>query len=570
MNSIYIAIGSLIFYLIAYYTYGRFLARKLFNINPDNVCPSHSMKDGVDYVPTPRQVLFGHHFASIAGTGPIVGPAIAVIWGWLPALLWVLFGSVLMGAVHDFGSLVISLRKMGRSIGDIAGEMISPRVKILFLLIIFFLLLIVIAVFGVVIGACFTMFPESVLPIWIQIPIAMTLGYLVYYRKGSLALLGIAAVLLMFATTVAGAYCPIQIPATWPLGPTGIWVVILLVYAYIASIMPVQWLLQPRDFINSFQLLLTMLLLILGVSVAQPSMVAPAVRLDVPGAPPMFPMLFVIIACGAISGFHSLVSSGTSSKQCDNEKSALFIGYGAMLTEGMLAVFVIIACCAGLGMGLKINGHFLTGVDAFNAKYPAWIGDKGLNYQLSAFVTGATNMIAKMHIPAGVAATFMYVFIAAFASTTLDTATRIQRYIVEELAIHAKMPVLAKKHPATFIAVGTALLLAFHDGAGKGALALWPLFGSLNQLLAGLALLVVTMYLAHRKAALIYTLLPMLFMIGMTGWAMLYNVQDFWQRKNYVCLFIALAIVFFELWMIIEGILVLKKIYFKAEPATAK
>lgn len=414
------------------------------------------------------------------------------------------------------------------------------------------------------------MFPESVLPIWIQIPIAMTLGYLVYYRKGSLALLGIAAVLLMFATTVAGAYCPIRIPATWPLGPTGIWVVILLVYAYIASIMPVQWLLQPRDFINSFQLLLTMLLLILGVSVAQPSMVAPAVRLDVPGAPPMFPMLFVIIACGAISGFHSLVSSGTSSKQCDNEKSALFIGYGAMLTEGMLAVFVIIACCAGLGMGLKINGHFLTGVDAFNAKYPSWIGDKGLNYQLSAFVTGATNMIAKMHIPAGVAATFMYVFIAAFASTTLDTATRIQRYIVEELAIHAKMPGLAKKHPATFIAVGTALLLAFHDGAGKGALALWPLFGSLNQLLAGLALLVVTMYLAHRKAALIYTLLPMLFMIGMTGWAMLYNVQDFWQRKNYVCLFIALAIVFFELWMIIEGILVLKKIYFKAEPATAK
>ncbi|MBN2641993.1 MAG: carbon starvation protein A [Victivallales bacterium] len=562
MNSLYLAIGAFVFYLVAYHTYGKFIARKLFNVDDKNICPSHELNDSVDYVPTSKQVLFGHHFASIAGTGPIVGPAIAVIWGWVPALLWVLLGSVLMGAIHDFGSLVVSLRKMGRSIGDIAGELINSRVKILFLLIIFFLLLIVIAIFGVIIAAVFSIFPESVIPIWSQIPIAIGLGYLIYKRNIKSKLLAIVAVILMYITVVIGAYFPLPMPSGVPLGPVGLWVVILLTYAYIASILPVQVLLQPRDYINAYQLLVAMGLLALGIIVAQPEIVAPSVRINVAGAPPMLPLLFVVIACGAISGFHSLVSSGTSSKQCDTERNSLFIGFGSMLTEGMLAVFVIIACCAGLAMHLEIDGKILTGTEAFTTHYASWSGvNTNLGTKLHAFVTGSKNMIAAAGIPAQIATTVIGVFIAAFAATTLDSATRIQRYIVSELAVHAKLPALSKKHPATLIAVLSAFLLAFHDGAGQGAMTLWPLFGSLNQLLAGLALLVITIYLAKNRKPVIYTALPMVFMIIMTGWAMIINLEAFWIAKNVILIILSLLIMFFELWMIVESVIILRKTY---------
>ncbi len=567
MNSLLLAAGAFVLYLVAYHTYGKFIAKKLFNINDTNKCPSETLNDGVDYVPTKKQVLFGHHFASIAGTGPIVGPAIAVIWGWVPALIWVLLGSIFMGAVHDFGALIISLRKMGRSIGDIAGELISPRVKILFLLIIFFLLLIVIAIFGVVIAAVFSIFPVSVIPIWLQIPIAVTLGWLIYKKDVRSKMLPLFAVVLMYGTVVLGAYVPIALPKTIFLGPVGFWVVILLIYAYVASILPVQTLLQPRDYLNAYQLLVAMVLLAIGIVVAHPQIAAPTIRTNVPGAPPMLPLLFVIIACGAISGFHSLVSSGTSSKQCDTERSSLFIGYGSMLTESLLAVFVIIACSAGLAMHLEVGDKVFTGVAAFNHHYANWAGvaGHGIGGKISAFIIGSTNMIKTAGIPAEIATTVMGVFIAAFAATTLDTATRIQRYIVGELAIQAKVPVLAKKHPATLIAVITALGLAFYDGTGTGAMKLWPLFGSLNQLMAGLALLVITIYLAKKKKPVLYTAIPMIFMIAMTGWAMVINLQGFWEKRNILLLAISILIMFFELWMIVESVIVLKKTFFNGE-----
>ena len=374
MNSLFIAVGAAVFYVIAYHTYGKFLARKIFEVSLKNICPSTELRDDVDFVPTPRKVLFGHHFASIAGTGPIVGPAIAVIWGWLPALLWVLFGSVFMGAVHDFGALIISLRNQGKSIGDIAGELISPRVKLLFLLIIFFLNLIVIAVFGVVIAACFRFFPDSVIPIWTQIPIAMILGKIIAKnghedsRFSKISVL--ISVIIMYCMIFVGTKFPLTMPEMFGMSPTMIWVIVLLIYAYVASILPVQLLLQPRDFLNAYQLIISLALLALGVLIAQPEMVAPKVNLEVSGAPAFIPMIFVIIACGAISGFHSLVASGTSSKQCLNEHDAMFIGYGSMLTEGMLAVFVIIACCAGIGLGIEGKGGVgLEGAAAFKTQY---------------------------------------------------------------------------------------------------------------------------------------------------------------------------------------------------------
>ncbi len=357
MNSLVLALGAAVLFLIAYHTYGKFLARKIFKLDPNAICPSVELRDDMDYVPTKRPILFGHHFTSIAGTGPIVGPAIAIIWGWVPALIWILIGSVFMGAVHDFGAFVVSLRNQGRSIGDIAASVVNRRVRTLFLLIIFFELWIVVAIFGVVIAVVFTMFPQAIIPVWLEIPIAVWLGHMVYKKGASHLPLSIVALILMYITVVVGAYVPLGMPSLFGLEPVAIWVVILLIYAYVASILPVQTLLQPRDYINAHQLFVALALLLLGVLVTRPAMVAPAVNFSPPGAPAIFPMLFVIVACGAISGFHSQVASGTSSKQCDTEQNSLIIGYGGMLLEGMLAVLVLVACGAGLGLGFAKDGE---------------------------------------------------------------------------------------------------------------------------------------------------------------------------------------------------------------------
>ncbi len=565
MNSLLIALAAAALYLIAYHTYGRFLARNIFKIDHRAPCPSQTHHDGIDFVATDKTVLFGHHFTSIAGTGPIVGPAIAIIWGWLPALIWILVGSIFMGAVHDFGSMVISLRHEGRSIGDIAGIVISPRVKSLFLLIIFFALWIVVAIFGVVIASVFSIFPESVIPVWLQLPIAIWLGFMVYQRKKAHITYGLIATGLMYATILLGAWKPVALPAIGSLSPVGGWVILLLIYAYIASTLPVTVLLQPRDYINAFQLCIAMILLLLGILVTHPPMVAPALNPAPEGAPALIPLLFITVACGAISGFHCLVSSGTSSKQCDVETSARPISYGGMLLEGMLAVIVIIACGAGIGLGLEKDGTLLFGVEAFNQQYASWASAKGLGAKIAAFVTGASNMIAGLGLPSSVVLTLMGVFVASFAATTLDTATRLQRYIVSEIAHSCRIPVLGKKHPATFIAVFTALLLAFSSGGdGKGALALWPLFGAVNQLLGGLALLVITVWLARKNIPIWVTAVPMVFMVAMTGWAMKINLINFYTQDKWLLFSIGAIITALQGWMMIEGVIVLARLRRKA------
>lgn len=564
MNSLVIATIIFAGYIIAYHTYGKYLAKKIFKINPHAVCPSEELRDDVDFVPTHKHVLFGHHFASIAGLGPIVGPAIAIIWGWVPALIWVFFGSIFMGAVHDFGSLVVSMRAKGRSIGEMAADIINSRVRTLFLLIIFFEIWIVIAVFALIIAILFTMYPQAVLPVWLEIPIAIYLGYLIYKKGKNHIALGIAAVVIMYITVVLGAYLPLKMPALFGLNPLAIWIVILLIYAYIASILPVQTLLQPRDYINSHQLLIAMILLSLGVLIAHPEIVAPAINITPKGAPPIWPFLFVIIACGAISGFHSLVSSGTSSKQCDKEKSSIFIGYGGMLMEGALCVLVIIAVSAGLGMGLTTkDGQILKGIEAFSYHYSSWAAASGLTAKLGAFVTGSANMIETIGIPAKITIAIMGVFLVSFAATTMDTATRIQRYAITELANAWNIKPLRNKHNATLVAVVSAFILAFYNGSGKGALTLWPLFGAVNQLLAGLALLVITIYLSRQKVNVLYTAIPMVFMIFMTGWAMIINLRDFYAAYNWLLFSIGLAVFALEIWMIVESVLVMRDVYGK-------
>ncbi len=537
MGTLLIAIAAGLGFIVAYHTYGRWLGHRIFALSAQAVCPSQRLNDGTDYVPTKKAIIFGHHFTSIAGTGPIVGPAIAVMWGWLPALIWVVLGSVFIGAVHDLGAMVVSMRHNGQTIGDVAGRVLNRRVRILFLLILFMGLTIVLAIFGLVIATVFRQYPASIFPCTVQIPIAVAIGVWLHRKGASLLVPSIIALAIMYLTVVIGddnftTTLPILTPlmhglhaanawmASWS---NMTWVIALLLYSYVASVLPVWLLLQPRDYINSLQLLSAMGLIVIGLIVAafiggappvegaarQPlEVVAPMWNPHPAGAPMIFPFLFITIACGAVSGFHCLVSSGTSSKQIESEPDARFVGYGSMLTEGFLATLVIIACVAGLGLGfaiarpqtpvLELSGGAafeipfvaadgaqkslwvmeskktgnttvevqeswdglprepsvtrdgvvaksvdpegnpfsasLVGRAAFNTRYQSWQNAGGLARTVAAFVDGSANLLRAIGLPLGVAVALMGVLVASFAGTTLDTACRLQRYVVQELA----------------------------------------------------------------------------------------------------------------------------------------
>lgn len=562
MQVLLIMVLSFAGYILMYQVYGKFIGKKIFALSNETIAPSQALEDGTDYVPTKKEVIFGHHFTSIAGTGPIVGPAIAIIWGWVPALVWIFVGTVVMGAVHDFGALIISMRNQGKSIAEYTSRYVNSRTRFLFFLIVFLELWIVIAVFGLIIAIVFSIFPQAVIPVWLEIPIAVTLGYLVYKKGANVMTWSIVAVILMYATFAIGYYVPLTMPSIGGIPATGIWTIILLIYAFVASVLPVTTLLQPRDFINSHQLLIALAILVAGVvaSVAggNLTMVAPAIQLSPEKAPPMWPFLFITIACGAISGFHALVSSGTSAKQVRTEEDSLFVGYGSMLMEGALAILVVIAVSAGIGIGYVTKaGETLTGVAAWTTHYSSWAAAAGLGSKINAFVIGSANMIEQAGIPHSFAVITMGVFVASFAGTTLDTATRIQRYVVSELFGDLQIKALTGKYTATFIAVFTALVLAFATGAGgNGALKLWPLFGAVNQTLAALALIVCTLYLQTRGGLKwMVTGLPALFMSIMTIWALILNQTSFLGSHNQLLTVINICILLVSVWILVEGVL---------------
>lgn len=591
MQTLAIALGALVFYIIAYHTYGKFLARKIFKLDPGARVPSVEMADGNDYVPTRKSVIFGHHFTSIAGTGPIVGPALAVIWGWLPALLWVLFGSILIGAVHDFGALVVSIRNRGQTVGDIAGRVLSQRTRVLFLSVLFLALTIVLAIFGLVIAAVLKQYPSAILPCLVQIPIAVAIGTYLHRRGVNLVIPSLLTLGIMYLTVAFGN---IGFLATLNESlaslPVIAWVGVLLVYSYIASVLPVWTLLQPRDFINSLQLISTLGLIVAGLVIAAciggapPTpdgdrqtleIVAPALRIAPEGAPSIFPFLFITIACGAISGFHCLVSSGTSSKQVKSEADALFVGYGSMVTEGFLAVLVILACVAGLGMGAQSDGSMLYGSAAYDARYGSWSAAGSLSAKIGAFVEGSANFLVVLGMKAPFAIALMGVFVASFAATTLDTACRLQRYVVQELAstftssrktsssfLRRPITILSNKHGATVFAILLAGSLAALppplvpwtlQSAGKGGLILWPLFGATNQLLAGLAFLVITFWLWRRSLPVWFIIPPAIVMLILPGIAMTIKVYEFFQNSQFLLAILGLATIALQIWIIMEA-----------------
>ena len=566
MNTLLLSLLALLGYIIAYRTYGKFLGKKILKISSENKMPSHELNDGIDYVPTKNNIVFGHHFTTIAGLGPIVGPAIGIIWGWLPAFIWVFLGSIFIGAVHDFGTLIISARNKGKTIGDLTGDVIGSSTRYAFQFLIQFLLLIVLSVFALIVGILFTMYPEAVFPVWMQIPIAVWLGWEIRRGKNDL-LYSIIAVLLMYLTIFISAYFNWQITLPPVMGSSiTTWCIVLFIYVFFASTVPVQKLLQPRDYINSHQLIIAMGLLIIGLFVAHPVITAPAINAvafsgdnDIPS---MMPLLFITIACGAVSGFHSLASSGTTVKQVDREKDTLFIGYGGMILESFLAVLVLMTIAGGLGLGLNVDGQLFTGADAFTKHYSSWAAASGLDAKLQAFIVGAANLFESYGIPPVVGKSLIAVFIVSFANTTLDSAARIQRFSLQEIFKNkdgkVKKP-LNNRYIATGIVVVAAALLTFAKSGGGGAMMLWPLFGALNQLLAALALGIITVYLFYKKKNILYSAIPMVFVFILTVWAMIQNIYQFGHRGDYLLAGIAVLILLLTVWLLLTTISSIKK-----------
>ena len=549
-----VIIGLGLFYL-AYRYYSKFLAEKIYRLDPNFKTPAHEFEDGVEHVPTNKHILMGHHFVSVAGAAPIVGPAIAMIWGWVPATLWVVIGTIFGSGAHDFGSIWVSSRHKGKSIGDLTSSLISQRTRLLFLIVIYFLVLMVNAVFALVIAALLIKYPASVIPIFIEIPLALGIGWLFYrYKKGGILIPSIAAVVIMYLFVILSASYgwEVKVPAIGT--PIVTWVIILLVYTFFSTLLPVWVLLQPRDYINGHQLYFGLAFVFLAIVIGTFTagglpIVAPAVRLSPPGAPFIIPFLFITIACGAISGFHSIVSSGTTSKQLDKETDARPVGYLGSLGEGSLALVAILATSAG----------FAT-VAAWNQHYATWGGAAGLGAKVGAFVNGIGYFLNQgFGISTTLGTTFAAVVVISFAATTMDTGVRLQKYVTAEFGDLLKLPVLKVGWVATVIAVATTGALALYDGEGKGGLIIWPLFGTTNQLLASLALLVISVFLMKLKRPIAYTLTPMIFLLLMSSWAMVLTLKKFWLGNKWGLFIIGAVILVSAIYMVIEAVQIMKR-----------
>ena len=535
------ALICLALYVAGYQIYARWMARHVFRLDAEAITPAHALEDGYDYVPARKYVLFGHHYASIAGLAPMLGPAIAVIWGWVPAMFWVVFGTLFIGAVHDFGALVVSMRAQGKSIGKVAESIIGPRAKTLFHIIIFFLIALAMGVFVQVVAQLFSQayYPQSVLPSALLMGLAMAMGWL-FYRKGvplgPLTAIG-------FALTLGAVYLGAVVAA--PDLSVERWSSLLLVYAFLASVLPVWLLLQPRDFLNSLLLYLGLASIFTGFFLLDPQFVAPAIDAHPEGAPPLYPFVFIVIACGAVSGFHGLVSSGTTAKQIGTETDARFIGYGGMVGESLLGLSAVLACTAGF-----------VSTEAWAHHYASWDVAKGLGTSMAAFINGSAYFLAELGVPATIGQTFVALVAVSFALTTLDSATRLLRFNIEEIAETVRVPLLGHRLVASFVAVAAIGFFAFYQIDGRPAgLALWALFGTTNQILGGLTLLTVTLYLMQKKRNYWCTLVPMLFMLVTTIAAMVSGIGGFLEQQNFLLLGVGATLLVLALWLIGEGVL---------------
>ncbi|EMO40395.1 carbon starvation CstA family protein [Leptospira noguchii] len=647
-------------YFLGYKFYSGYISKSIFDLkNILNDTPAHKLNDGVDYLPTKPIVLFGHHYASIAGLAPVLGPAVAVIWGWLPAMLWVVFGSIFVGCVHDFGALVVSVRNQGKSIGQVAEDLLGHRARSLFHAIIFFLVSLAMGVFVLVLAEMFSAdpstnsvfhtitkekksgsittsnesasdhkqisdnvdsnsidlkkkptltnsnqtqnstvtnsetankkvhdhpgeirteekpsirlrshFPEAVIPSAVIMILAVIMGYL-HYKKGmNLTPLTVFSVFGTLFSMVLGmqdsvlSWTGLSHVETSP--STGTWKYILLFYAFLASVTPVWLLLQSRDYINSFLLYLGIVLIYLGFfagAILQnfSSFNAEVIRTETIGLD-LIPFVFITIACGAVSGFHALVSSGTTAKQLDKETDARPIGYGGMIGESLLGLSAVIACTIGFSSSEEWSGF-----------YRSWSGIQGLAPQVGAYIYGTGRFLSQIGIPETFGQGFIALIVISFALTSLDSATRLLRYNIEEIAESTRISwiqtFVGNRYVSSLIACAAIGFFAFleieQDGKKKPAgLALWKLFGTTNQLLAGLALLVVTIFLLKLKKKIKVSFIPMLFVLSVTLWAMIRNFLDFLigPSPNLLLAAVGGTLIFLTLWLLLEALLTWNRI----------
>lgn len=492
MNLIILLSVSGLVLLVAYFTYGKYVYNK-FNLSDRRKAPSHVFEDGVDYVPSKPIVVLGHHFASIAGAGPIVGPIIAVTFGWIPAVIWILIGGIFFGAVHDLGSMAASLRNQGKSIGVIIQNNIGQRGKQLFILFSFSTLILIIGVFADIIAKTFVsnagVASASILFIILAIGFGIVSKFFSKSKTG-FVVISVIGVVLMYYFVYLGMTIPFELEYQH-------WVYILLIYAFIASVTPVSMLLQPRDYLNSFLLYGLIISAVIGVFIANPEIkMDTEVHLSAENLGYLFPVLFVTIACGAISGFHSLVASGTTSKQLDKESDAKVVGFGGMLIESFLAI-ISVAAVIVLSRG----------------EYLGRLSEEG---PVPLFASGLGNMIASLGISENFAVGFVALTVSAFALTTLDTCTRLARFTMQEYFEDIKHPVGKQLSTNRYLSTSVVVILSVLLLASGGFATLWPIFGSANQLLAALALLTIAVWLVRQKINASFVTIPMFFMFSVT------------------------------------------------------
>ena len=560
MQSAMIVVMGIAGMAFGWFVYSKFIAEKIYQLDSDFVTPAHELNDGVDFHPTNKYVLWGHHFTSVAGAAPIVGPAIAVYWGWVPAVLWVTFGTIFFAGVHDFGAIWASARHKGRSIGALSEDVIGSRTRALFMVVIFLVLLMVNAVFGVVIAGAFVSTSTAVFPAWSAIVVALIIGQLLH-RNWNLGMLSVVGVIALYGSILIGSQFPIELPESmFGLSPNANWIIILFIYAAIASMLPVWVLLQPRDYINGIQLIVGLVLLYGAVFVSLPDISAPAFNDRMSeDAPSLVPLLFVTIACGAVSGFHGIVGSGTTSKQLDREPDARFIGYLGAVGEGSLALITLVAVSSA----------------ALAATPELWheIYDKYGTAGAGTFILGGAQMITNgWGIPFSISQTILATMVVLFAGTTMDSGVRLQRYIIQEWGDIYGIPILKKGILATLVAVGCCLALAFGAGgaSGSGGLIIWPLFGSTNQILAGLTLLVITVMLIKMGRPARYTMVPMIFVLFTSSWAALIKLREFYAAGNWLLVTIDLIVVVTTFMVILEAASVISKEERKARASSTE
>ncbi len=539
MNALIVVFISGILFCTGFLIYARRLER-LWQIDSTRPTPATTKYDGIDYVPAKHwTILFGHHFASIAGAGPILGPVIAAMfWGWLPALIWIVLGSIFLGGVHDFSALIISLRHGGKSIADVAQRVFNFKSKMVFAAFIFLTLILVMAVFAAVTARTLINQPKLVIPTFGLILVAILLGIMMYKWKWNQIIATILGIILLLGLLILGNYVPVALKVANPLT---LWIVILLLYAFIASVLPVNILLQPRDYLSTFILFFGLFFGYLGLIITHPQMHTPAFITWKANQGHLWPMLCVIIACGAISGFHSLIAGGTTSKQLTNEKDAKIIGYGGMILEGILAILALICVTAGLYWTGKAGQTRLVYPQLM--KTGDWIGTFSAGFgQITKPIFGTLGSLIAA------------VMLNAFVMTTLDSATRINRYITEELFGEGlKIKIFRNRYFSTAIIIAVALWLALSNWR-----AIWPIFGASNQLVAALVLVVISAYLIGAKRPAKLTIYPAIFMLITTLTALIWQGIKFFRQEN-VLLFIISCLLFILSVFMIKEVLVWRK-----------